>query len=41
MAWEETFGNFNLARFNSGDLMSPPITVAPVKRLNDDLYVLP
>ena len=39
LLWEENFGNFNLARFDSADLMSPPLKVAPVKRLKDDLCV--
>lgn len=40
LSWEEKFGNFNLARFDSDDIMRPPLKVAPVKRLKDDLYAL-
>ena len=38
--WEEKFGNFNLTRFDSDDLLRPPLKNAPVKRLKDDLYAL-
>jgi hypothetical protein len=40
LSWEEKFGNFNLARFGSGELLGPPPKVAPVKRLEGDLQAL-
>jgi hypothetical protein len=40
LSWEEKFGNFNLARFDDGEDLGPPLKVAPVKRLKDDLRAL-